>query len=163
MNLNTPFDLGDIVERFDHVSIAVTDIRRALPLAAMLGGEFRDGGDSRLGQFRWVQFDLPGSAKLELITPLEQVATDNFLVRFLQANGEGVHHITLKVTDINDAIGRAERLGLQVVGIDLSNPSWQEAFIHPKSANGVLVQLAEWRDGPVSGRTLEDVVGEAMP
>ena len=161
MNLNAPIDLGAVVERFDHISIAVYDIRGALPLVGMLGGEFRDGGDNQPGQFRWVQFNLPGAAKLELITPLDPTAADNFLVRFLDTNGEGAHHITLKVTDIKDAIRTAAELGLEVVGVDLSNPKWQEAFIHPKSANGVLVQLADWSDGAVSGKTLDEVLADS--
>ena len=161
MNLNSPVDLGTVVERFDHVSIAVRDMRGALPLVDMLDGEFRDGGDSQSASFRWVQFNLPGSGKLELITPIDPADSDSFLARFINTKGEGVHHITLKVTDIGEAIRRAEEIDLDVVGIDLSNPGWQEAFIHPKSANGVLVQIAEWSDGPVSGRTLEDVLSLA--
>lgn len=163
MNLNSLVDLGDIVERFDHVSVGVADIRRALPLVAMMNGQFRDGGDSQSGGFRGVQFDLPGSGKMELITPLDSADTDNFLVRFLDTKGEGIHHITLQVTDIETAVRRAEALNLDVVGIDLSNPGWKEAFIHPKSANGVLVQIAEWSDGPVSGRTWDDVIGAVAP
>lgn len=163
MNLNPPIDLGAVVERFDHLSIAVSNIRGALPLVGMLGGKFRDGGDSQPGQFRWVQFDLPGTAKLELITPLDPTAADNFLVRFLDTNGEGAHHITLKVTDIKDAIRTAEGLGLKVVGVNLSNPNWREAFIHPKSANGVLVQLAEWPDGALSGKTLDEFLEDETP
>ena len=36
------------------------------------------------------------------------------------------------------------RLGFEVVGMDEGNPEWKEAFIHPRSANGVLIQLAEF-------------------
>lgn len=160
MNLKSPVDLGPVVERLDHVSVGVSTIRGALTLVSLLGGEFRDGGDSESGGFRWVQFDLPGAAKLELITPLATAPANNFLARFLADNGEGIHHLTLKVSDIHAAVARAQSLGHTVVGVDVSNPGWKEAFIHPRSANGVLVQLAEWTDGPVSGRQLTDVIGE---
>lgn len=152
--------LGDVIERFDHVSVAVRDIRAALPLVELMAGRFRDGGNNGSGDFRWVQFDLPGSGKLEMIEPLDPGDVANFLVRFLDANGDGIHHVTLKVTSIEEAIDRAHGLGMEVVGIDLSNENWKEAFIHPKSANGVLVQIAEWIDQPSSGRTLEDVIGD---
>jgi len=79
-------------------------------------------------------------------------------VRFLATNGEGIHHLTLKVTDIEEAITRASALELDVVGIDLSNDGWKEAFVHPKSASGVLVQLAEWTDRPAPDLQLEDVL-----
>lgn len=151
-------DLGDIVERFDHVSVGVHDINTALPLVGLLGGVFRDGGNSMLAQFRWAQFDLPGPAKLELIQPLDPDDDHNFLVRFLELSGEGIHHVTLKVTDLEVAVARAIEAGLTVVGVNESNPTWKEAFVHPRSLNGVLVQLAEWVDGPPSGRTLDDVL-----
>ncbi len=153
--------LGDVIERFDHVSVAVRDIRAALPLVELMAGRFRDGGNNGSGDFRWVQFDLPGAGKLEMTEPLDPEDPTNFLVRFLDATGDGVHHVTLKVTSIEEAIGRARGLGLEVVGIDLSNENWKEAFIHPKSANGMLVQIAEWTDQPASGRTLADVIGNS--
>lgn len=159
MKVPTPVELGDMVERFDHVSVGVRSIGAAGTLVALLGGTFRDGGDSIAGRFRWVQFDLPGHSKLELIEPLDPDDQDNFLVRFLETHGEGIHHVTLKVTNLEVAIQRAIELGLTVVGTNLSNATWKEAFVHPRAANGVLVQLAEWTDGPPSGRTLADVVG----
>jgi methylmalonyl-CoA/ethylmalonyl-CoA epimerase len=152
-------DLGSLAERFDHISVAVRSISGALPLVSLLEGVFHDGGIHRPGGFRWAQFDLPSSGRLELIEPLDPDETSNFLSRYLARNGEGVHHVTLKVGDIQRAIERAEDLGLEVVEIDLSGDSWKEAFIHPKSANGVLVQIAEWTDRPPSGRSLEDVIG----
>lgn len=152
-------ELGDIVERFDHLSVGVHSIIAAQATVELLGGRFRDGGDSRAGRFRWVQFDLPGPSKLEMIEPLDPDDHDNFLVRFLAANGEGIHHVTLKVNDIRLAVERAIELGMVVVGVNTGHESWKEAFVHPRSANGVLVQLAEWTDGPPSGKTLADVVG----
>lgn len=151
-------ELGDVIERFDHVSVAVNSIRAALPLVTLLEGRFRDGGDHVAGGFRWIQFLLPGAGKLELIEPLDAAATDNFLVRFLETNGEGIHHVTLKVSDLNEAVMRATDLGLDVVGVDLSHPDWKEAFVHPNSASGVLVQIAEWTDLPPPNRQLEDVL-----
>ncbi|MDX2343145.1 MAG: VOC family protein [Acidimicrobiia bacterium] len=162
MNQQLAPDLGDVVERFDHVSVAVRDIRGTLPLVALLNGQFCDGGDSGSGDFRWVQFDLPGSGRLELITPLSSADSDNFLVRFLDTSGEGLHHITLKVTDLDQAIARATELGLDVVGVNCSDPAWKEAFVHPKSANGVLVQIAEWQDGPATRQTLAEFLSDGL-
>ena len=150
-----------MVERFDHVSIAVSTIKAALPLVALLAGKYLDGGESRRGGFRWAQFTLPGTAKLELIEPVDPADTTNFLVRFLAENGEGMHHVTFKVTNIETAAARAVELGMKVIGLDVADQMWKEAFVHPRSANGVLVQLAEWEDGDPSGRSLDDVVGNS--
>lgn len=143
--------LEDLVERFDHVSAAVWDIDGALPMVEVMGGRYRNGGDSARGGFRFAQFRLPGGAKLELIQPLDGAGPDHFLVRFLRSRGEGIHHLTFKVLDLHRAVARARDLGFDVVGVDDSDPGWKEAFVHPRSAHGVLIQLAEWEDGPEPG------------
>jgi methylmalonyl-CoA/ethylmalonyl-CoA epimerase len=142
-----PPELGDVVERFDHLALAVSDVQSTLPLVELLGGVYRNGGHHIRGGFRWLQFTMPGDTKLELISPLDPADTDNFIVRFLGSRGEGPHHVTLKVRDLGDAIAAAERLGFEVVARDESDPTWREAFVHPRSAHGMLVQLAEFDDG----------------
>jgi len=154
-------ELDDYIERFDHVSVAVHDIRAAASLATLMGGTFFDGGLNHVGDFRWAQWNLP-QGKLEMIEPVDPSDTENFLVRFLRDRGEGVHHLTFKVTDIESAAARAERLGFEVVGFDASYEPWKEAFIHPKGANGVLIQIAEWDDAaPPEGRTLDDALAQS--
>jgi hypothetical protein len=65
------------------------------------------------------------------------------LHRFIEARGPGVHHVTFIVPDLKEAIERARAHGKNVVGVFESNPSWKEAFLHPKSAMGIVVQFAE--------------------
>ncbi len=148
-----------LIERFDHVAVATCDIRSMLPLVTLLEGRFRNGGESSRG-FRWAQWYLPGTAKIELLEPLDPSDGDHFLVRFLAGHGSGVHHLTFKVHDLTAAVGHAESLGYEVVGARLDRPHWKEAFLHPRSAHGVLIQLAEWtdRDAP-PGVTIETVLG----
>jgi len=153
--------LDGLVERLDHVSVAVWDIARAAPFAGLLGGRFREGGLSFGRDFRWVQWDLP-NGKLEMIQPVDGRDDDHFLVRFLRSRGEGVHHLTLKVTDLAEAVERARAAGFRVVGERRAPPTWREAFVHPRSACGVLVPLAAWRDGPPPPRrTLAEALAEA--
>jgi methylmalonyl-CoA/ethylmalonyl-CoA epimerase len=71
------------------------------------------------------------------------VHVNDFLHRFLANSGPGPHHLTFKVPDLREAIERARRFGLEPIGIDLNDPEWIEAFIHPKQATGVVVQLAQ--------------------
>lgn len=152
-------ELGSLVERLDHVAIGVADIAAATALLELVGAEFRDGGDNERGGFRWAQFRLPGSVKLELLQPLDPGDRQHFLVRFLASRGEGVHHLTFKVADLAAAVSRARSLGFEVVGVDISSGSWKEAFVHPRSAHGVLIQLAQWEDGdPPSGRSFRGVI-----
>jgi catechol 2,3-dioxygenase-like lactoylglutathione lyase family enzyme len=104
---------------------------------------------------------------------------NDFLERFLTRHGPGPHHLTFKVPHLPTAIDQARRSGFDPVGIDLSDPEWMEAFLHPAQATGVVVQLAEapsaWTSpppgdfpselrqrkdgsGPVSGSDLTRVV-----
>jgi methylmalonyl-CoA/ethylmalonyl-CoA epimerase len=105
----------------------------------VLGAEFLYGADDVEQGFRYVQYRLPGGGKLELVTPLG----DGFLARFLETHGEGLHHVTLKVDDLTAQLGRLEAAGIHPVLVDMSDPDWREAFLHPRDAHGVLVQLAE--------------------
>ena len=146
--------IAHLIERLDHVSIAVEDIRGILPLIELMGGSFHDGGyEGPLG-FRWAQFDLPGG-RIEVIEP---VTEDCFLRRDLARRGPGMHHVTFKVIDLRAAIDGATDAGLRIVGHSEDDPEWKEAFIHPKSANGVLVQLAEFDDPPQTAPTLDEVL-----
>ena len=152
-------EFANLVERFDHVAIAVWNIGESLDLPQLLAGEFRDGGIYEAGAFRWAQWNLPAWGKLEIVEPLDRNDEGHFLVRFLRQRGEGLHHLTLKVADIKAAISHVRDLGFDVVGINVESVGWQEAFVHPKSAHGVLVQLAQWEDwGEPEALTIDHVL-----
>ncbi|HEY7565551.1 MAG TPA: VOC family protein [Acidimicrobiia bacterium] len=153
--MNLPTTLEGIIERFDHVAIAVTDVESALPMVQMLGGKFSAGADHVRNRFRWVQFELPGGSRLELIAPL---SPDSFLIKFLQKRGEGIHHVTYKVGDVEEAARRLRQGGYRVEGLHI-HPDWSEVFLHPSDGHGVLIQLASWSDDSFGrANTLEDVL-----
>lgn len=129
------------VKRLDHVAIAVHSIRDAMLLYRdLLGGEYHQGGNSGAGGFRWVQFAYPDGGKLELLEPLGE---DSFLHDFLRKRGEGVHHITFFVEELEELVQYLKTRGLRIVGEDYRDPTWKEAFISPPSAHGTVVQLVE--------------------
>lgn len=140
MNHEHPEGFGDLIKKFDHVAFAVHDVVTGSKLIRDLGGQFYQGADSPWGGFRWVQFFLPGGMKVELLAPITE---DCFLHTFLGTRGEGVHHLTFKVTDLDAAVHRAQSLGYRVVGHARVHEKWAEAFLHPSSANGTVIQLAE--------------------
>lgn len=150
-----PDGFDDLIERYDHVALAVSDLAEVLPLVDFLGGRFLQGGDNVRNRFRWVQFTLPGDAKLELLQPLEG---NRFLARFLDSRGPGLHHMTFKVRDLAAAARRATELGFETTGYH-EDPEWSEVFLHPRTTGGALIQLAAW-DGSNSwaGPSLEDVL-----
>jgi methylmalonyl-CoA/ethylmalonyl-CoA epimerase len=128
--------------KIDHVAIAVRDIGRALPFyTETLGAEFLFAGEREEQAFRWAQFRFPNGGKFELVTPIGH----GFVSRFLEARGEGVHHVTLKVNDIARSIAHLQGRGVPLLNVSVDRPDWKEAFIHPRDANGVLIQLAQSR------------------
>lgn len=143
MNDATTDALGDVVERFDHVSMAVTSFEATGSLITLIGGVAFDAGYEAATDFHWAQYDLPSGGRLELIRT-DSPDPHHFINRFLADRGEGLHHLTFKVTNLGDAVARARSLGFRVVGVNDDNPSWKEAFVHPTSAHGVLIQLAEF-------------------
>jgi catechol 2,3-dioxygenase-like lactoylglutathione lyase family enzyme len=115
--------------------------------ATDLGAEWSSGGPGpgfAPGQLRFAN-----GARVEMLMPWN-VDVNDFLSRFLAANGPGPHHLTFKVPDLAEAIERVRTFGIEPVGIDFDHPEWLEAFLHPKLATGIVVQLAEehetWSD-----------------
>jgi methylmalonyl-CoA/ethylmalonyl-CoA epimerase len=124
----------------DHVAVAVRDPADAARLYRdVLGGSFLYGADETGQAFRFIQYRLPAGGKIELVTPLGP----GFVQRFLDIRGEGVHHVTLRVEDLRAQLVRLEESGIEPVLVSLGDPHWKEAFLHPRDAHGVLVQLAE--------------------
>ncbi len=134
----------------DHVAVATERQRDAWPrYAGDLGGTWVSGGES-VG-FHAAQVRFANGMKVEVLEP-HLVEQNDFLRRFLDSSGPGAHHLTFKVADIRAALGQVEAAGLRPVGVDLREPQWQEAFLHPKEARGVVVQLAQsdgsWESPP---------------
>lgn len=128
------------VPRLDHVAIGLARAADATPwLVGALGGAAFAAGPG-LG-FRFWQFSFARGGLIEVLEP--DGPPDGFLHRFLGARGPGIHHVTFKVPDLRAATARAARLGFEVVGLNELHPAWKEAFLHPKQAQGVVVQLAE--------------------
>lgn len=127
-------------ERFDHVAIGLHEIDRGAELFRdILGGEPVDGWEVPEEGFRFTQFRYPNRMKIELMEPL---GDNGFLPKFLARRGEGVHHLTFRVKDIESKLEFLRSRDIEPVSIALEG-RWKEAFIHPRQAHGVLIQLME--------------------
>ena len=124
----------------DHVAIGVARAADATSwLVGELGGRPFSAGPGP--GFKFWQFAFAREGRIEVLEP--DGPADGFLHRFLAARGPGIHHVTFKVPDLHAAAERASRLGYDVVGLTELHPSWKEAFLHPKQAQGIVIQLAE--------------------
>jgi methylmalonyl-CoA/ethylmalonyl-CoA epimerase len=128
----------------DHVAVAVERQTDVWPrYVGDLAGRFLGGGFA-VG-FAPAQVAYANGMKVEVLEP-HDTGRNDFLRRFLDRNGPGPHHLTFKVPDIEVALAAAADAGYEPVGVDLRDPHWKEAFIHPKQATGVVVQIA-WAAG----------------
>ena len=123
----------------DHVSVAVRDIDTALQffrqcLPIEMNVEKRAGYTD---DFNWCDFYI-GQFKLELI---EATRPESFVRRFIDQRGEGLHHLSLKVTDLGRLVHRLEADGLRIVDHFDAGDGDVTAFISPRSAHGVLIQF----------------------
>ena len=125
----------------DHVAVAVESQADAWPrYAGELAGAWVGGGGT--AGFWSGQVSYANGMKVEVLEPY-LVEQNDFLRRFLDRSGPGPHHLTFKVKDIRSALVQVEQAGYRPVSVNLADPMWQEAFIHPKDAPGVVVQLAQ--------------------
>ena len=126
--------------KLDHIAFGLPRAQDAVELfESRLGGVPAGGYDGEPYGFR--QWEFAGGGRLEVIYP--SATPGGFVQRFLANGGPRVHHVTLKVPSLDRTIARAAELGYDVVGVNRSDPHWQEAFLHPKQAQGIVVQMVE--------------------
>lgn len=139
----------------DHLAVAAETWEQLWPRYRVeLGGTWVSGDRSPGAGFGPAQLRFANGMKIELLQPVRPEDND-FLRRFLDGRGPGPHHITFKVPDIVAKLAEVEEAGYRPVGVDLRDPNWKEAFIHPKDGPGIVVQLAEageeWASPPPDG------------
>ena len=131
-----------MIRRIDHVSVAVRDLARARSFFVdALGGRVLYTGPMPEEKYRWTTIELGTSCLLELIDPLGE---DGFVDEFLKKRGEGLHHITIQVDNLEETCRTLRSRGVPTFGMRQPVPGWKEAYVHPKNAFGVLIQLAEF-------------------
>ncbi len=131
-----------MITRIDHIGIAVQDINDALAFFRDALGMKLERLESAEGGRTDIAFLPVGTSDVELVKPND---TDSGLAKFLAKRGEGIHHICLQVDDIEAALARLKKYEVQLIDEQpRENARGQKyAFVHPKSAHGVLIELYE--------------------
>ena len=132
----------------DHLAIGTRTLTDGWDLfGGVLGGRWAYGGDSP--GFWWGQLNFGAGPKIELLTPTGGPDAA-FLERFLAARGAGPHHFNFIVDYIGEALARIRAVGIEPIGINLADPYWKEAFLHPRAAHGIVIQVAQQTGSPRS-------------
>jgi methylmalonyl-CoA epimerase len=129
--------------RLDHIGIAVRSIEQALELYRTdLAFEAERPVEVPQEQVRVVMVPL-GQSRIEL---LEATSDDSPIAGFIAKRGEGIHHMALKVKDLNVTVERLRASGRRLVTESIQSGGaggYRYIFVHPKSAGGVLLELIE--------------------
>ena len=129
------------IKHIDHIGIAVRSIDKGLVIYKKLGLE--PAGFETVDEQRAKTAFIPvGDSEIEL---LESTAPDGPIGKFIDKRGEGLHHIALRVDDIEAALAGLKEKGVQLID---EKPRYgaggaRIAFIHPKSTNGILLELSQ--------------------
>ncbi len=125
-----------------HVGIAVRRIEDRIALYRDLLGLEHAGVEPVPGEAVRVAFLSAGQSRIELVEPL---SAESPVARFLETRGEGIHHVCFEVRDLRGAIDRLEKGGLRLAGESgrAGAGGSRIAFIHPRSAAGVLIELRQ--------------------
>jgi methylmalonyl-CoA epimerase len=117
----------------DHLVILVKDIDEAIQNWTNLGLTLTHRVSIDAISMDQAFFLLPKGGFIELIAPS---SADSPLQKTLEKRGEGIHTLALEVSDITTAVSRMQSQGVEVVG-----EGTDQVFVHPKSTNGVRIQL----------------------
>ncbi|PKH49487.1 methylmalonyl-CoA epimerase [Tenacibaculum sp. Bg11-29] len=130
------------MDKIEHIGIAVKDLEKSNKLFAALFGEPHYKVEEVASEGVKTSFFKSGPNKIEL---LEATKADSPIAKFIEKKGEGIHHIAFAVNDIKAAIKRLQKEGFTVLNETPKKGADNKlvAFLHPKTTNGVLIELCE--------------------
>lgn len=130
------------MNKIEHIGIAIKDMQASNSLYKSLLGVAPYKEEAVQSEGVKTSFFKVGNNKIEL---LEALHADSPVAKFIEKRGEGVHHIAFEVEDIEKEMARLRKEGFRLlnerpkVGAD----NKLVCFVHPKSANGVLIELCQ--------------------
>ncbi|MFQ5343020.1 MAG: methylmalonyl-CoA epimerase [Anaerolineae bacterium] len=131
-----------MIKRIDHVAIVVENLSHALAFFQETLGLELERTALEPEQHVTVAFLPVGDTEVELLEP---DGTDSGVARYLEKRGEGIHHICFQVTDIDAVLAQLKEAGVELINEEpvTNSRGWRLAFVHPKAAHGVLIELFE--------------------
>jgi methylmalonyl-CoA/ethylmalonyl-CoA epimerase len=128
--------------KIDHIGIAAKAIDQVAPFWNTILGLPMAGKETVEEQKATTAFLPVGESEIEI---LESTSPDGALAKFIESRGEGIQHIALRVDNIEEALKELKEKGVRLIDEKPRRGAGgaKIAFIHPKSTNGVLLELSE--------------------
>jgi methylmalonyl-CoA/ethylmalonyl-CoA epimerase len=130
------------MKKIEHIGIAVKDLKAANNLYSKILNTSPYKMEEVASENVKTSFFQVGASKIEL---LEGTCPDSPISKFIDKRGEGIHHIAFEVDDIEKEIARLTKEGFQMIHEKAKDGADNKliAFLHPKSSNGVLIELCQ--------------------
>jgi methylmalonyl-CoA/ethylmalonyl-CoA epimerase len=131
-----------LAKKINHIGIAVKSIEHHTTLYRDIMGMTFEGEEVVAEQKVRVAFFAVGESRVELLEP---TSPDSPVAKFLEKNGEGIHHIAYEVDDIESALDRLRQENVRLVDETprCGAHGTRIAFLHPKATGGVLTELCQ--------------------
>ena len=131
-----------MIKKIEHLGIAVKDLNKSNELFKKLLGEQSYKIEAVDSESVTTSFFKVGDQKIELLEASEPNST---IARFIERRGEGMHHLAFHVDNIEEEIERLEKEGFSFVSKTPTKGADNKmvVFLHPKTTNGVLVELCQ--------------------
>jgi methylmalonyl-CoA/ethylmalonyl-CoA epimerase len=133
-----------VLKKIEHIGIAVKDLKTSNELFKKLLGVTHYKTEHVASEGVTTSFFDVGTHKIEL---LEATDANSPIAKFIAKKGEGVHHIAFEVEDIDAELKRLKAEGFELIHETAKDGADNKriAFLHPKSSNGVLIELCQER------------------
>jgi methylmalonyl-CoA/ethylmalonyl-CoA epimerase len=134
-----------MIKKIEHLGIAVKDMEASRKMYETLFGKKAYKTEEVESEGVKTLFFQLGESKIEL---LEATKADSPIAKFIEKRGEGIHHIAYDVEDIEGEIKRLQEEGFELIHKQPKDGADNKkiAFLHPKSTDGVLVELCEEKE-----------------
>jgi len=128
--------------KIDHLGVAVDSISGGQPFWTEALGLPCEGSETVAEQGVTTAFFPVGESEIELLEP---TSAESPVAKFLSKKGPGIHHIALRVEDIEAALAELKQKGLELIDEvpRIGAGGIRIAFIHPRATNGILIELCE--------------------
>ncbi|QGA53564.1 methylmalonyl-CoA epimerase [Sulfolobus sp. E5-1-F] len=140
-----------LVENLDHIGIVVEDIDEAIKFYQNIFGMkliHYEVITERGIKVAFLVGEEKNETSIELLEPINHNDMNNTVAKFLKNKGQGLHHLAVKVSDINKALEELTAKGLQLVDTAPRKGARGHlvAFVHPKSVMGVPIELVQQKE-----------------
>ena len=134
------------IKGINHLGFAVRNLDESIRSAEEnLGGELIIKFESIKGKYMGALIQLGES----IISLIESTDENSFMAKFIESRGEGIQHIGLEIDNLEEFVKHLESKGIRVDRTDMADVNFQEALVGTRTGFGVVLQLMQWKAGPM--------------